>query len=153
MARDNDLLQASLSGTGTSTPALYSATSGYITSFIGGPIAGAIVGLLNARRLNRLSKDWWIAVAAIAVVVALLWWQLRLGGNEWLSGHLGERAARSLTRVSGAVFFGGVYALHYRSYRSMSMFGVEGPSGWIMGIVAVLIGGFANLGLEMVIKP
>jgi hypothetical protein len=140
MDEHDDLLRPSLSGSKAPATAIYSATTGYIAAFLGGPVAGAVIAMLNSYRLRRLSKDWPLALLAVALLHALLWWQLRDGGNEWLVSHLGRTGPGALDTVVGLLFFCGIYLLHYSSYRSMQLFGLKAPSGWVPGIVAVVIG-------------
>jgi hypothetical protein len=138
----DDLLQPSLGGASgeVSATAIYSATTGYVASFFGGPVAGAVIALLNARRLNRLAKDWPVALAALALVAAVVWWEQRMGGDEWLKAHVGNSAGSVVFRLLGIAFFCGIYGLHYRSYRGMDRLGIEAPSGWVAGLVAILAG-------------
>ena len=140
MNENDDLLRPSLSGSNAPATAVYSAATGYVAAFLGGPVAGAVIAMLNARRLQRLHKDWPLALLAVALLHALLWWELRQGGSEWLVSHLGSTGPNALYTVLGVLFFCGIYLLHYRSYRSMQLLGLKAPSGWVPGIVAVIIG-------------
>ena len=136
----DDLLRPSLSGTNAQAAAIYSAATGYVAGFLGGPVAAAVIAMLNSWRLRRLSKDWPLALLAVALLYAMLWWQLRQGGDEWLKQHLGSSGPRALHSVVSLLFFCGIYLLHYRSYRSMQLLGLKAPSGWVPGIIAVIIG-------------
>jgi hypothetical protein len=149
----NDLLRPSLSGDQLPATSIYSAGAGYGAAFFGGPIGAAVIAMLNARRLNRLAKDWPLALLAVLITVGMLWWQLRMGGNAWLEGHLGSSGPRSVPRVAGLLFFGGIYLLHYKYYRNMQLMGIESPSGWVPAIVAVLIGLAITILLTGVLLP
>ncbi|MEJ1963972.1 MAG: hypothetical protein WDO56_21490 [Gammaproteobacteria bacterium] len=140
MNDSDDLLSPSLGGSKAPATAIYTATTGYVAAFLGGPVAGAIIALLNARRLQRLSKDWPLALLAVALLYTFLWWELRSGGDEWLVSHLGRTGPSALYTVVGLLFFCGTYLLHYTSYRSMQILGLKAPSGWVPGVVAVIIG-------------
>jgi hypothetical protein len=151
----DDLLQPSLTGSGgeISATAIYSATTGYVASFFGGPVAGAVIALLNARRLNRLAKDWPVALAAVAILAAVVWWEVRMGGDEWLKAHFGVTAGSVAFRLLGIAFFCGMYGLHYRSYRGMERLGIEARSGWVAGFAAIVVGVLAFFALTVVLRP
>jgi hypothetical protein len=136
----DDLLRPSLSGTSAQATAIYSATTGYVAAFLGGPVAAAVIALLNSWRLRRLKKDWPLALLAPVLLYAMLSWEFRSGGDEWLSRYLGSSGPRAFRSVVGLLFFCGIYLLHYRSYRSMQLLGVKPPSGWVPGIIAVVVG-------------
>jgi hypothetical protein len=151
----DDLLQPSLTGGSgeISATAIYSATTGYVASFFGGPVAGAVIALLNAHRLNRLAKDWPVALAAVALLAAMVWWELRMGGDVWLKAHLGISAGSVVFRLLGIAFFCGMYGLHYRSYRGMERLGIEARSGWVAGFAAIAVGALTFFALAMAIRP
>jgi hypothetical protein len=136
----DDLLKPSLSGTNAQATAIYSATTGYVAAFLGGPVAAATIAMLNSWRLRRLSKDWPLALLAVALLYAMLSWEYQKGGDEWLTRYLGSSGPRALRSVVSLVFFCGIYLLHHRSYRSMQLLGVKAPSGWVPGIIAVILG-------------
>jgi hypothetical protein len=140
MNDQDDLLRPSLSGTKVPATAIYSATTGYVAAFLGGPVAAAVVAMINSWRLRRLSKDWPLALLAVALLYAMLRWEFRQGGNEWLTQHLGSSGPQALRSVVSLLFFCGIYLLHYRSYRSTQLLGLKAPSGWVPGIIAVIIG-------------
>jgi hypothetical protein len=140
----DDLLRPSLSGTNAQATAIYSATTGYVAAFLGGPVGGAVIAMMNSWRLRRLSKDWPIALLAVALLYAMLHWEYQQGGNDWLTRHLGSSGPSALRSVVSLLFFCGIYLLHYKSYRSMQLLGLKAPSGWVPGIVAVVIGIFVT---------
>jgi hypothetical protein len=137
---DNDLLQPSLSGSDVPATSIYSATTGYVAAFVGGPIGGAVVAMVNSWRLNRLYKDWPMALLAVLLTWTLLHWEMRMGGNGWLVEHLGRSGPRMLLRVVALAYFVGIYGLHYKSYRNMALLGIVPPSGWVLGVVGIVIG-------------
>lgn len=149
---DPNLLAPSLTGTGA-TPALYSAGTGYLSAFFGGPLAGAVIALLNARRLGRLTRDGWLAGLALAVTVAFVWWLERAGGEALLVRALGSNGPRLGLRIAGLAFFGLAYLTHRRYYRSAQILGMPAPAGWIPGILAVVAGVATQAGLVLALAP
>jgi hypothetical protein len=149
----DDLLRPSLSGTNAQATAIHSAFTGYLVAFLGGPVAAAVIALINSRRLRRLSKDWPIALLALALLHTMLWWELRDGGDKWLTDLLGSSGPRAFRSVVSLLFFCGIYLLHYRSYRSMQLLGIKAPSGWVPGIIAVLIGFCVSFFFVAILNP
>jgi hypothetical protein len=136
----DELLRPSLGSETSPETSIYSATTGFLAAFFGGPLGGAIIAMVNAWRLKRLASDWPLAVAAIALTVGLLWWELRAGGAEWLVDIAGKNGVQIALRVAGLAFFSVVYAIHRTYYRSMELFAVEPPSGWALGFGATVAG-------------
>ncbi len=152
MSDHDNLLRPSLSGTNVPANAIYSATTGYVVAFLGGPVAAAAIALTNSWRLRRLARDWPVALLALALLHAMLWWQLRQGGYEWLTQHLGSTGPQALRSVVSLLFFCGIYLLHYRSYRSMRLLGLKAPSGWVPGLIAIVIGVAVTSGFVAILK-
>lgn len=146
MTIPEDLLQPTLGRHDSAAPSIYSALTGYVASFFGGPMAGAAVALANAWRLKRLRTDWPLGVLALAVTAAPLWWWYR-GGAQWVAAYAGADGREVLFRVLGLGFFALVYGWHRQYYRNMALFGLAPPSGWIIGAVAVAIGLAVEFGL------
>jgi hypothetical protein len=140
METRDDLLQPTLGHGASPATSIYSARTGYVTAFIGGPIAGAAVALLNAHRLKRLRIDWPLGVVAVVLTVGPIWWWMRGGGESWVVAHLGRGMERVGLRAIGLGFFALVYARHRQYYRNMALFGLEPPSGWGVGTAAVIVG-------------
>jgi hypothetical protein len=153
MNDQDDLLRPSLSGTNAQATAIYSATTGYVAGFLGGPIAAAVIALMNSWRLRRLSKDWPLGLLALALLYTMLWWEFRDGGNEWLTRYLGSSGPRVLRSVVSLLFFCGIYLLHYKSYRSMQLLGIKSPSGWVPGLIAIVIGLFVTFAFVAIMNP
>lgn len=143
----DDLLQASLGHEDSLSTALYSSRTGYVTSFFGGPLAGAVIAMANAYRLRRLRTDWPLGVAGVALHVGFLWWWARGGGAQWSRAHLEAGSASVFTRILGLVFFAAAYAWHRQYYRNMAFMNLESPSGWVIGIAAILGGVGLDIGL------
>jgi hypothetical protein len=139
-ARD-DLLQATLGQSDGPAISIYSARTGYYSSFFGGPLAGAAIALINAHRLKRLQTDWPLGLLAVALTIVPIWWLYRGGGNQWFVAHVGPGAERFVLRVLGLGFFALAYARHRPYYRNMALMGLTPPPGRDIG-VAVAIGGF-----------
>jgi hypothetical protein len=149
----DDLLRPPLSGTNVPATAIYSATTGYVAAFLGGPVAAAVIAMANSWRLRRLSKDWPLGLLAIALLYAMLWWELQNGGDEWLAQYLGPSGPRVLQAVVSLLFFCGIYLLHYKSYRSMQLLGLKSPSGWVPGLIAIVIGIFVSYVFVSLLRP
>jgi hypothetical protein len=108
---------------------------------------------VNSWRLRRLSKDWPLALLAIVLLYAMLWWQLQNGGDVWLKGFLGPSGPRAFQAVVSLLFFCGIYLLHYKSYRSMQLLGLKSPSGWVPGFIAIVIGIFVSYFFVSLLRP
>ena len=144
MADRNELLQPSLGSETSAATSIYSTTTGYLAAFFGGPIGGAIIALTNSWRLKRLGQDWPLGVVAIALAGGMVWWEQRAGGLVWLTSHFGSGGPRFAVRVVGLAMFAAMYLIHRRYYRNMELLNIKPPSGWIIGIGAI-IGGFVTL--------
>ncbi len=148
MDPNSELLQPSLGSDAGPATALYSVRTGYLSAFFGGPVAAALVALVNAHRLKRLRTDWPVAALAVLASLALAWWEFRAGGRPWLEARLGRGGSIYAVRGAGLAVFGLVYLMHRMHYRSMAVMGVKGPSGWVLGIGAILAGIFATAAME-----
>jgi len=146
MIQDSELLRPSLTAEHSSEAAIYSVRTGFLVSFFGGPIAGGMIALLNARRLRRLKTDWPIGLLAVAVSVGLSW-SLAAHQWQWLDGALGRGSGRYLQDLAGLGFYGVVYSLHRPYYRSMELLGLEAPNGLRVGIAAAALGYLAEVSL------
>jgi hypothetical protein len=142
MIQDSELLRPSLTAEHSSAP-IYSVRTGFLASFFGGPIGGAIVALLNARRLGRLKLDWPVALLALGVSVGLSW-SLAAHKWQWLDGSLKPGSGRYLQDLAGLAFYGVIYALHRPYYRSMALLGLDPPNGLRVGIAAAALGYFVE---------
>jgi hypothetical protein len=146
-----DLLQPTLGKHDSPATTIYSAQTGYLVSFFGGPLAGATIALVNAYRLRRLRTDWPLGLLAIAATVGPMWWWYR-GGALWVTAYAGGGSQAVGFRVLGLAFFAFVYGWHRQYYRNMAFFGLVPPSGWLIGIVAVAGSLIVNLGLAAVLS-
>jgi len=106
--------------TTTLPPPIYSLRTEFLTSFFGGPIAGAAIALLNSYRLKRLGVDWPIGLIAIAFS-ALLAWLATHGGWHWLDAALGRGSGSIGARVINLVLFTIVYAFTERTSKYVSV--------------------------------
>lgn len=134
MSGNEALLEPSLHGEGHVVP-IYSATTGYLIAFFGGPIAGCGIALIDAYRLGRLRRDWPLAVAAVLLTSALFAWQAR-GGDALAERFLGRGAGELLYRMLGVAFFGVIFLLHRRFYRSMEILGISPYRKILPGVLA-----------------
>src|ERR1700761_2673615 len=119
MDHNSDLLRPSLSANHNPSAAIYSLRTEFLTSFFGGPVAGATIALLNSYRLRRLTVDWPLGLVAIACC-ALIAWLATHGGWHWLDAALGRGSDALGARVINLIFFGIVYAVHRTYHKSMS---------------------------------
>ncbi len=149
----NDLLQPSLSASDATGVSIYSTAAGYIVSYFGGPLAAAIIALLNSFHLGRLHKDWPFGALALLAVPGYFKWLQVGGGQRWLSAVIGQWSIPYVYRLMGVLFFGLAYLMHRRYYRSMALIGVPARPGWIPGVGAVMAGmAYAFLVVEFLIN-
>lgn len=151
METPDDLLQPTLGHRASAATSIYSAQTGYVVSFLGGPLAGATVALANAYRLKRLGTDWPLGLIAMAATVGPMWWWFR-GGAQWIAAHAGGDAREVAFRALGLGFFALVYGWHRQYYRNMAFFGLTAPSGWLIGIAAVAGSIAVDLGLAAMLS-
>lgn len=151
METPEDLLQPTLGHPASPATSIYSAQTGYVVSFLGGPLAGATIALANAYRLKRLWTDWPLGLLAIAATVGPMWWWFR-GGAQRIAAVAGGDAREVAFRALGLGFFALVYGWHRQYYRNMAFLGLTPPSGWLIGIAAVVAGIAVNLGLAAVLS-
>lgn len=151
MENPDDLLQPTLGHRDSPATSIYSAQTGYVVSFLGGPLAGASIALANAYRLKRLRTDWPLGLLAIAVTVGPMWWWFR-GGAQWIAAHAGGGVREAAFRALGLGFFALVYGWHRQYYRNMMLLGLNPPSGWIIGFAAVVASNAVNFGLAAVLS-
>jgi len=118
MDHNNDLLRPSLSADHNPSTAIYSARTVFLTSFFGGPVAGAAVALTNAYRLRRLASDWPLGLIAIALCFGVAWLSTHHGWS-WLDAIVGHGSALYGARVINLIFFAIAYAFHRTYFKSM----------------------------------
>lgn len=147
MSQDNDLLSPSLSPSRGGRRSIYSATVGYVAGFFGGPVSAAVVAMVNSYRLQRVRADWPLAVLAV-VLAGLLAGPDSWGISNRIADAMGDNAARFVWRLGGLLIFAAFYWAHRAYYRSMSVMGIEPPSGWLLGIGAIVAGILATVGLS-----
>lgn len=136
----DDLLEPSLDDAGAGSRAtIYSSAVGYVSAFFGGPVGAGVVATVNARRLDRLRKDWWILPLALLVTLAYVAWLVRGGGIDWLEQNLGGGKSMPKT-VLGIAMFALTHRVHRTYYRNMEVLGLDPPSGWKLGLLAILAG-------------
>lgn len=148
---NRDLLTPSLGGVPI-RQAPYSARTGFLTSFFGGPVSAVAIAALNAYRLGRVRVDFWWLVPALAGYTGFeIWQSLTLEGkqfHEWMMREVGSSA----TRVELKVIAMAIYAIssfaHAREQRAASIMGIARPDGRWMGAGLVLAGGIVSFALE-----
>lgn len=148
-SRHESLLSPSLDADSKPAAPIYSLQTGYLSSFIGGPIAASVIAGINSYRLRRLGSDAALLAGGVAASVALLWWEYRLGGNELLRQWFGASGPRIGLRAAGLAYFGLCYWVHRSAYRNMQIMGVTPPNGWLPGIAAVAVGLLTTIALTL----
>jgi len=146
MIQDSDLLRPSLTAGSDLPRPIYSVRTAFLSSFFGGPVAGAIIALLNSQRLRRLKSDWPIAVLALGSS-ALLQWTIGRPVWERVNAALGEGSGRYAYELLSLAFSGVVYGIHRPYYRSMALLGLSVPNGTGVAIAAIVCGILAQAGL------
>jgi hypothetical protein len=149
MDHNNDLLRPSLSADHNPAAAIYSARTVFLTSFFGGPIAGAAVALINAYRLRSLATDWPLGLIAVGLCVELAWMSTHHGWS-WLDAIVGDGSAIYGTRIVNLIFFAIAYAFHRTYYKSMSVLGITPPNGLLVGLGAICLGVLAEVAIGQV---
>jgi hypothetical protein len=150
MIQDSDLLKPTLSPGLDAPAAIYSVRAACLTSFFGGPVASAMITLVNAHRLRRLARDWPLALLALTVDV-MLRWSMSWHALGWLQEVLGGRTETLLREIAGLVFFGAGYALHAPYYRSQSLLDLPTPNGLRIGVLCVLVAIGVDVGLVVIL--
>lgn len=146
MIQDSELLRPSLTAGSDSPRPIYSVRTAFLSSFFGGPVAGAIIALLNSQRLRRLKSDWPIALLALGSS-ALLQWAMSRPVWGGVNAILGEGSGRYAYELLSLAFSGVVYGIHRPYYRSMALLGLPVPNGIGAGIAAIVCGILAQAGL------
>lgn len=145
----HDLLQPSLQGPQLGR-APYSQTVGFFSAFFGGPLAVLIVTGVNARRLGRWPADLrWLLPAAVVWLGLEALLQLSPAGRalvDALSPLLGKRTPELLQRTLALAYFAATALwLHRREHRMADLLGLDRPSGWTLGVVAIVAGNLLGL--------
>ncbi len=143
---NDDLLRPTLSDR-QSTPAIYGSTGFFLSAFFGGPLGAAIYGGCNSHRLQRLPKDAPVLLLIVAAAYFLPYVLYQQGWLQQLVAVAGGRAARNyeiILRALGLLSFGVIYLMHRDFFRASRVAGSAGLPGWLPGIVAVLLGIWAN---------
>ena len=151
MIQDSELLRPSLTADVDSPQPVYSVRTGFLSSFFGGPVAGATIALLNSQRLRRLKMDWPIAVLALGSS-ALLQWSVIRHWWRWLDGALGDSSSGYVYQLLSLAFSGVVYAIHRPYYRSMMLLGLKAPNGTVVGLAAIAFGIAVQFGFYYLTK-
>jgi hypothetical protein len=106
-------------------------------AFFGGPLAGALLGVLNGRRLGL--AGWQLAVIGAAGLAGF-------GGRLALSAAVeGSSAVRLAGNVAGALVWLVVLAFQRRPFRAFTLRGTEPASLVGPGWAALLAGGALEL--------
>ena len=129
-----DLLQPSLSVDQPPLAAPYSTGATLFTGLFGGPFAAfGIVGL-NALRLKRLARDIPVLIAALAAVIAVIWWLLQNPISD------SRALPRLYSRIGGVAVVGAGYLLHRQQQRNADLANLQRPNGWVAGVAFVIAG-------------
>jgi hypothetical protein len=101
----------------------------------------------NSHRLNRLAADLpvYLVLASASFFLVLVF---QNGGQMAdiadLLGTQARRTAEITLRAFALASFGAIYLMHRRFFRAARVSGTDSLPSWIPGIVAVLLGYFAN---------
>ena len=150
----SDLLRPSLVRGGQGL-APYSTQAGFLVGFMGGPLAGLGLALINAQRLKRLPSDLAWLLLALGAYLALEWWLASPAGIEWLQQvehWLGRRPRPLILTALGLLSFGVASLLHGRSQRQATVMGMDRPKGTWLGIGLIVLGSLLSFGLEEVLR-
>jgi len=145
----SDLLQPSLVDA-KPREAPYSAQTGFLASFFGGPLAALAMFGINSHRIGRLRSDAvWLAAILVACVAFEVWWRLSPGGqvfDAWLVAQFGKSGGRFVERLSGLLIFAIAAAIHRREHKASDLMGAKRPNGLALG-AALIVGGWVVSGL------
>jgi hypothetical protein len=141
-----DLLQPSLGHEGQAPRAApYSTTTGFVSSFIGGPFAALIISALNVHRCGRWRADApWLAVVVLLALAWSAWLPSTAFYASWhasVVGALGRSGWRYAGQVVALALYGLMYWRHRREDRAADLFSLKRPNGWLAGLLAILAGG------------
>lgn len=152
-----ELLRPSLSGSDRLRRAPYSLQAGFLSAFFGGPFAAAGLFAVNAWRLGRARSD---APAIAGMLLAALVFALGSGPGgaiqsalQPVAQWLGPRTGIYAERLFALALFGIGAALHRREQRSVVLFGLRRPNGWIGGLAAIVGGNVVSTLIALWITP
>lgn len=150
VARNEDLLRPTLSDIRVAK-APYSDSMQFISAFLGGFFAAAIVTALNAWRLQRLGRDLPViaicCIVYLAILMGLFWSEQGAAILTELNAFAGDRSLRTLIQLLGLAMFGIGYAMHRKEQRGANLTDLPRPNPWIAGIACIVVGIPLNGGL------
>jgi len=145
-----DLLQPSLGQRGQPPRAApFSTTTGFVSSFFGGPFAALIISALNVHRCGRWKADApWLALVLLLALAWSAWLPSTSFYASWhasVVGALGRSGWRYAGQVVALALYGLMYWRHRGEDRAADLFGLKRPNGWLGGLIATA----AGFGLSM----
>jgi len=149
------LLQPTLSIEKQRVP-IFSVRTCFFTAFLGGPLAVTLLSSLNSNRLKRLKNDlifYFIGISASWVYLFIIL-DIPEGAkiSEWISSQRRENMFyRYGSQGLGLIFWAVYYYLHKQYYKTMSLFDMEPPNPWMPAIICIVIGGFFQFMLSMLV--
>ncbi|MFB9243593.1 hypothetical protein IV454_28330 [Massilia antarctica] len=134
------LLTPSLSPSRAPAAILYSAQSGFLLAFFGGPFAIILYSALNSWKLRR-PLDALAYLPALALSTAFFV-AIQAGYAPLISviDAIGAGGERILSRALAMALFGVVYLMHRKQHRSAVLFGAKPPAPWIPAIACGVLG-------------
>lgn len=136
----DEMLRPTLAPDVTAPAAIYSSNALFLTAFFGGAFALLAFAAINVQRLGRVRRDAGYLLLGLALTVALAIFLYRPGQQWSVAGLTPAASARLAWRSFALLLAMGVFLLHRRYYRSMSLVGLEPPSPWAAAIGCSLLG-------------
>lgn len=149
------LLQPTLSTEEQKVP-IFSVRACFFTAFFGGPLAITLLSALNSNKLKRLKQDlifYFVSISAFLIYLFIIL-DIPEGADisEWTATQRRENILyRYGGKGLGLLFWMAYYYLHNQYYKTMSLFDMEAPNPWIPAIICIVIGGFFQVMLVMLI--
>lgn len=149
------LLQPTLSNKEQRVP-IYSVRACFFTAFFGGPFAITLLSALNSNKLKRLKNDlrFYFLGTFVYLVYLFIILDIPEGANvsEWVNIQRRENMFyRYGSRVMALIYWAVYYYLHKQFYKMMDIFDTVPPNPWKTAIICILLGGFCQFLLTMLV--
>lgn len=133
----------------------YSTQAGFVTAFLGGPVAALMMAALNAHRLQRLPRDLsWIVAALMGVVGFEYGLTTSEGRNAMtlLQDWIGMKPQHTLTTMLGLLAFGLGSLAHGKQQRAATLIGLDRPKGLWVGLGIIVTGSLVHGLFRLVLR-